>query len=153
MDQPASYKADDIRTKRAQALAESLRPLDEPEVARQTYRAQYDGYQEIQDVSPNSQTETYFKIQAVLAGERWAGVPVTIESGKRTGRYQTEIEVTFKHPAPCLCQPGRHFKNRITFQLTRGEEGIAIEFWTKKQGLTTDQEQRSIEFSLYEAGE
>ena len=76
------------------------------EVERDTYRSQYDGYREIDGVSPESQTETYFKLRTTLRGRRWAGVPVTMESGKRIGNVCKEIVVRMRHPHPCLCESG-----------------------------------------------
>ncbi|MCA9388229.1 glucose-6-phosphate dehydrogenase [Candidatus Berkelbacteria bacterium] len=151
MDQPSSYEARDIREKRAEALATSLATLDEDEIIKQTFRAQYDGYQKIEGVDPVSQTETYFRIKTKLTGKRWWGVPVMMEAGKRTGQTKKQIVVNFKHPTPCLCPAGNHFKNKVVFSLG-SDEGIKIDFWTKKPGLTTEQEPRSIDFSLYDEG-
>lgn len=151
MDQPDSYEATDIRKKRADALASCLATLTADEIKNQTFRAQYDGYQDIEGVGENSQTETYFRVKTRLTGDRWSGVPVTMEAGKRTGQTKKEIIVNFKHPTPCLCPPGNHFKNKVTFSLGP-QEGIKIDFWTKMPGLTTEQEPRSIDFNLYGQG-
>ncbi len=151
MEQPGSYDAADIRTNRAAALSESLPTPTEHDAVTRSFRAQYSGYQTIAGVAPESQTETYFRVGTTLVGPRWSGVPVSMESGKRMAAPRKEIEVIFKHPRPCLCPQGSHFKNRLVFRL-EPEEGIEIEFWTKRPGLTTEQERRSIDFSLYGDG-
>jgi glucose-6-phosphate 1-dehydrogenase len=149
MDRPADFSADSIRQKRADSLKEVLMPLTEVDIRHQTFRAQYDGYQDISGVKKNSATETYFLIETMLQGQRWGGVTVTLESGKRLERAEKEVVVTFKHPTPCLCPEGQHIQNRVVFQL-EPDDGIQIYFWSKKPGLTTDTEERAINFSLYD---
>ncbi len=148
MDRPADFTADEIRRQRAAALRDVLAPPSEAAIHRLTYRAQYDGYGAIEGVQPNSSTETYFFAETTLQGPRWGGVTATFESGKRLERAEKEVVVTFKHPTPCLCPPGQHIQNRVVFQL-EPDEGIQISFWSKKPGLSTDTEERAINFSLY----
>ncbi len=74
---------------RAQALA-GLLPLSQGAV-----RAQYEGYEEGEGVRAGSQTETYFKINAVSSDPRWEGVPIVLEAGKALAAKQSEIEINF----------------------------------------------------------
>ena len=88
-----------------------------------------------------------------LGNRRWRGVPIYIESGKRLSEVRKEIIVTLKHPENCLCPAGNiHYKNRIIFTL-EPTEGIYIEFWSKKPGLTLDLEKRTIDFLLRDISE
>jgi 6-phosphogluconate dehydrogenase len=151
MDQPVSLEADAIRTKRAQLLETVKRPT-EIEVAQDTFRAQYDGYRDIEGVAPDSDTDTYFKIKTVLQSPRWRSVPITLEGGKRISDGNKEIVVNFRHPQPCLCGPEGHHMNRVVFKLAP-EESIAIEFWTKKPGFENELEKREFAFFLYEKTE
>lgn len=154
MDQPEDFEARTVRLKRAQAL-KTLRIPSQEHIRRFSYRAQYVGYRKIKGVKPNSNTETYFKIRAFLDSPRWQGVPIILESGKRTcgqkeGDCQRnkEIILTMKHPAPCvLCPSGgqEHYRNRIIFIL-EPEEKIIIQFWSKKSGLEMEVEERTFEF-------
>jgi len=148
MDQPASSSADDIREARAAAI-EALPQLTPGEVAENTFRAQHAGYRDIDGVAGDSTTETYFRVATSLRGRRWAGVPVTLESGKRTGEPLKRIVVTFRHPHPCLCSPGHHHTNRIEFALAP-DDSIRIVFWTKRPGFSSDVEERTFDFFLYE---
>ena len=82
--------------------------LTPSEIAKETFRAQYDGYRSIKGVDPKSDVETYFKVGLELSHPRWEGVPIFIEAGKRVidpkrNEEVTEIEVVFKHEQPCLC--------------------------------------------------
>ncbi|MBI5729309.1 MAG: glucose-6-phosphate dehydrogenase [Candidatus Magasanikbacteria bacterium] len=151
MDQPQSFTSGAIRSKRADLLRHLPTPSFDT-VRSGTIRAQYDGYQKIKDVTPGSETETYFKIKTELNSERWRGVAIYLEASKRTGAMQKEIEIVFKHPEPCLCPPGAvHHQNRITFKM-EPREGITIEFWSKKPGLKFETEKRTFEFSLRAEG-
>ncbi len=147
MNEPDRLDARGIRQSRSEMLA-TLRPIDKKDMARQTFRAQYDGYKTIKDVDPNSSTETYFKILCYLDHPRWQGVPFMLESGKRMGKRQKEIIVHFKHVEPCFCPTeGPHLENRVLFHM-EPEEGISIEFWSKKPGLEVELEKRSFDFTL-----
>ncbi len=149
MEQPESRGAAAIRQARAAAIRDVLRPMSAEEVARQSYRARYEGYPDIEGVSPGSDTETYFKLHTTMRGRRWAGVPVTFESGKRIAGVAKEIRVTFVHPAPCMCEPGQHHSNQVVFTL-EPTDSIKIVFWAKKPGFDFEVERREFNFFLYE---
>ncbi|MFA5935332.1 MAG: glucose-6-phosphate dehydrogenase [Patescibacteria group bacterium] len=153
MEHPQNFEAASIRNKRAEVL-ETLEILSSEEVASKTRRGQYEGYRAIEGVMPDSDTETYFKIEATLNTPRWNGVPITMESGKRMGEARKEIVVTFKEPNECLCatDTDEHQRNVVTFGL-EPTEGIMIEFWSKKPGLDFEVEKRSLDFMLREKGE
>ncbi len=162
MDQPRDMSADSIRASRA-ALLETIKPITPSEMAKKTFRAQYDGYRGIKGVDPKSNVETYFKVALELTHPRWQGVPIFIEAGKRVVDPKlregeiTEIEVVFKHETPCLCAlygaaaPGAdvpmHFRNSITFRQDP-HEGISIRFWAKKPGLAMEMEERVFTIDL-----
>ena len=82
MDQPRDMSADAIRAARA-ALFETIKPITPSEMAKKTFRAQYDGYRGIKGVDAKSTVETYFKVALELTHPRWQGVPIFIEAGKR----------------------------------------------------------------------
>ncbi len=146
MDHPSSALPESIRLSRS-AVLDAFERLSSREIEKNTYRAQYEGYQLTQGVSRESRTETYFKIRAYLGTPRWRGVPIILEGGKRMSEARKEIIATFKHPRPCLCQKGEHHKNRVIFSLEPAE-GIRIEFWAKKPGFSLETEARTFDFSL-----
>ncbi len=143
MDQPASYIAEDVRQKRAQIL-EKLVSMSEEDVVKKTARGQYAGYTNGKEISTDSTTETYFKIVAELDTPRWKGIPIILEAGKKL-LQKKEIVVTFKHKESCLCPAGSHYKNRVLFTL-EPKEGITVEFWSKKPGLTFTMEKQKLAF-------
>lgn len=149
MERPASFEANALRAKRAEIL-ERLSIIRPEEMRAHTFRAQYEGYRTISGVDPNSDTETYFKVRAQLEEERWNGVSIVLEGGKRLGEPLKEAVISFRHPTPCLCPLGMpHHRNGISIRMEPKEE-ILIEFWSKKPGLTMETERRTFDF-LYRA--
>ncbi|TSC74652.1 MAG: glucose-6-phosphate 1-dehydrogenase, partial [Parcubacteria group bacterium Gr01-1014_33] len=148
MDRPYNFGSPALRQRRVEAL-NGLRVPTAREITDTSVRAQYEGYRAIRGVSPDSTTETYFKIGASFVSPRWRGVAVTMESGKRMGTAQKEIEITFRHPQPCLCPPdaGMHYRNRMVISL-EPEERIVIHFWSKKPGFAYALEERTLAFVL-----
>jgi glucose-6-phosphate 1-dehydrogenase len=61
-------------------------------------RGQYDGYQAVSGVKPDSQTETFAALRLEIDNWRWAGVPFYIRAGKALPVRATEIRVIFKRP-------------------------------------------------------
>jgi glucose-6-phosphate 1-dehydrogenase len=152
MDQPAGMQANAVRAQRARLLR-TLRPLSRAEIEQDTYRAQYEGYRDIDGVEPDSDTETFFKIKLSLDHPRWKGVPVTMAGGKRVGgEPRKDITVNFRHPSSCLCEDEEHHRNRVVFAL-EPEESIRIDFYTKRPGFESESQLRSFDFMLYEKGE
>ena len=149
MEQPESCTADAIRDSRAKAVRDVLRPMTIEQVALNTYRAQYDGYRQIEGVDCFSETETFFRLRTTMRGSRWAGVPVVFESGKRLAEVRKEIVVTFRHPDPCICDEDSHHKNQVIFTLDPSDT-ITIVFWAKKPGFDREVERREFTFFLYE---
>ena len=150
MQQPAAMDADSIRASRYAALR-GLRRMVPDQVARHTFRAQYDGYRDAAGIARDSRTETFFRVATQLHMPGWEGVPVILQGGKKIGTVRKDIVVTFKHPHPCLCD-GIHAQNKVTFTL-EPMESIRIRFWTKKPGFAESLEGRDFNFLLYEKEE
>jgi glucose-6-phosphate 1-dehydrogenase len=70
----------------------SLRPLT-PEHA---VRGQYDGYNDVEGVDPNSTTETYVAVRLAAQSWRWADVPIVIRAGKCMPVTATEVTIRFR---------------------------------------------------------
>jgi glucose-6-phosphate 1-dehydrogenase len=133
MEKPVAFTASHIRQERANLLRQ-LRVPTYDEAACAVFRAQYEGYTEIADVRPDSQTETYFKLKLSLDSERWAGVPMYLEAGKKLAESKKEIVVTFKKPQPPLfVSEGSIDQNIISFTVDP-QEGINVQFLAKVPG-------------------
>lgn len=148
MKQPKSLTASDVRKERGSVL-KKLKKLSSDEIKNNTFRGQYEGYKNEEGVSPNSKTETYFKVKFQLSDSNWKNVPIIIESGKKLQRKK-EIVVTFKHTIPCLCPTHMHYKNRLVFSL-EPKEAITMYFWAKKPGLSYEMEEQKLSFLFRDA--
>lgn len=144
MENPLSLDAGAVRKKRAEILSK-LKLLSLSDIKQDTYRAQHDGYQQIDGVKSGSQTETFFKVKFYLDDPKFCDIPIIIESGKRMKEQIKEIVVTFRHPEPCMCPPGEHIRNKVVIRL-EPEESIMIHFWTKKPGLENGIVERTFTF-------
>ena len=149
MEHPAPGNSETIRENRARIL-NALLSWTEDSIRKNTFRAQYKGYLEVGGVRERSATETYFALKTELDDQRWNGVPIFIEAGKRMAEARKEIVITLKHPKECLlCEVGPHRPNQIVFRLEPNDE-IIIHFWTKKPGFDRILEERVFSFFLYE---
>ncbi len=151
MEHPGNMGPDDVRQSRLDIL-EKLRVLRDDQVETETIRGQYAGYLDEPGVEAKSKTETYFKVRAHLDVPRWEGVTFFLEGGKGLGAPRKEIVVRFRHPTPCLCPPGDHYRNTIHFRL-EPDPGISIKFWSKKPGEKLGLEERDLDFKYSENGE
>lgn len=151
MDQPQSLDPTEIKKKRSEALA-SLRIMSDQEVVQNTVRAQYEGYNRVRGVNPDSQTETYFKIKAQSDKPDFSGVPLFLESGKAQGCDSIEVVVTFKQSPFCLytIQGAQH--NVLRYHI-RPEEKITMKFYAKKPGFPYEVSEHSLGFNYRDAYE
>ena len=56
-------------------------------------RGQYEGYREIEGVTPKSDTETFVALRLEIENWRWAGIPIFIRAGKALPVAATEVVV------------------------------------------------------------
>jgi glucose-6-phosphate 1-dehydrogenase len=90
---PSTADADGLRDKRV----EVFRAIPSIQPAHYVC-GQYDGFQSIQGVHPDSQTETFAALRLEIDNWRWAGVPFFIRAGKALPVRATEIRIIFKRP-------------------------------------------------------
>jgi glucose-6-phosphate 1-dehydrogenase len=74
-----------------------LQSIELTESNPEIIRAQYEEYRNEDDVNPNSQTETYFKVKTEINNERWKGVPIYLEGGKGLNERAADIKVSYKN--------------------------------------------------------
>jgi glucose-6-phosphate 1-dehydrogenase len=104
---PSSMDPETVRDQKV-AVLKSLRIADRAETSRWSVRARYGagaidgqpvaGYLDEEGVSPDSTTETYVAVRALLDTWRWSGVPFLLRHGKRLAKTFTEVKVQFKVP-------------------------------------------------------
>ncbi len=133
MQRPASLTPDDIRSQRERIL-EALSPIED--VAAQTIRGQYQGYQQEENVSQNSTVETFVAAKIFLDIDQFRHVPFYLRTGKKLHEKVTDITLQLKpvkDPLFSLEEPSP-FPNTITLRL-EPNEGISVRFFTKEPGF------------------
>lgn len=138
MNKPRSWKAEDIRRERA-AILGKLKKIPPRSLKDWAMKGQYEGYGSEPGVSPQSVTETYFRIKCGVDSPRWKGVPFYLESGKALAESRTEIDVYFKSDM------GEEAKNILTFRI-QPDEGIKIKFFVKTPGFKSTVEPKTLKF-------
>ena len=108
-------------------------------------KGQYEGYLQEDGVREGSDTETYFRIKATIANNRWRGVPFILESGKALDRSHVAIRVYFK-PTKGLCETFLPHQNTLSFNIDEGS--IALLFWAKKPGFDFELEPKELSFAF-----
>jgi glucose-6-phosphate 1-dehydrogenase len=146
MEPPANLNADSIHDEKVKVL-QSIRPFSLSEMDHFAVRGQYgpgyvgghkvNGYREEENVSKNSNVETYAALKLFVDNWRWVGVPFYLRAGKRMPKRVTEIAITFKS-APgilfrkkdCISGP-----NVLVIRI-QPDEGISLKINCKVPGLT-----------------
>lgn len=85
----------DIHKGRIEVL-NKLPIMSKQQIKENTYRAQYIGYRDIEDVDKKSNIETYFKIKTYINDDKWKHIPIIIEAGKGLRRNDKKLTVFFK---------------------------------------------------------
>lgn len=158
MEPPSRLEPEEIRNEKVKVLR-SIRPYaDQEEVIANTVRGQYlrgvdaagnllPGYREEDNVSPNSNTDTYFAAKLFVDNFRWAGVPFYVRTGKRLPAKATEVVVEFKNVPDHV-----HFarKNNLAPNLVgiqvSPKEGVYLKFNVKKPGSDNEIQPVSMDF-------
>ncbi len=131
MEPPASFNADALRNEKVKVLS-SIRPI----TPDNSFRAQYIGYLDCEDVAPSSKTATYAALKLFVDNWRWQGIPFYLRSGKALSTQVSEIVVEFKCPPHMMfgvmtdeCFPPNILSLRI-----QPDEGIHLKFEAKVPG-------------------
>lgn len=152
MEDPVTIGADQIRRAREKVLS-SLRPFSKKEARELCIKGQYDGFLKEQDVKENSQTDTYFRIEAFIDNDRWYDVPFILEAGKKMDRRKTEITMYFKELPSCVCEEKegsvKQYRNVLRFSI-QPKESISVRFWAKVPGFGMELEPQFLQFSYKE---
>jgi glucose-6-phosphate 1-dehydrogenase len=123
----------------------ALRPLTPAD----TVRGQYEGYQEVDGVDPNSTVETYVAIRLALESWRWAGVPLLIRAGKGLPVTATEVSIRFK-PVPynVFGLDATRFANTLRFRIWP-DAATGITLAGKKPGAGRAAELHELAFAQH----
>ena len=130
MDQPKSFTKEDLRDARAKVI-DTLR-LSE---GKSVIKGQYEDYRKEENVSSNSQTETFVGLKLFVETERFKGVPFYIRAGKKMPKEVVEISVVFVQTCHILFKEFGcpEIGNVITFRI-QPNEGISLKIYRQKTG-------------------
>jgi glucose-6-phosphate 1-dehydrogenase len=144
MEPPVAYDAESVREEKVQVLR-SVDAMSPDQVAERVLRGQHGpgridgeavpGYREIEDIDPESTTETFVALELRIENWRWAGVPFYIRTGKRMSRTITEIAVHFKRtPHSIFRETDGSVEPNVIVMRFKPDEGISVTFSAKVPG-------------------
>jgi glucose-6-phosphate 1-dehydrogenase len=135
MEPPISFRAEDVRDEKVKVL-HAVQPFTSDDVHRYAVRAQYNGYRQEKDVSPNSTTETFVALRLLIDNWRWAGIPFFLRTGKMLPSRVTEIAVQFKRPPFVLFRATsiNELHPNVLIIRIQPNEGISLAFDAKVPG-------------------
>jgi glucose-6-phosphate 1-dehydrogenase len=145
MDDPSNLSSENIRQKRIELLSKII-PISHETVDLQTTRGQYKGYLQEEGVTPDSKTETYFKIRLFVNDHHWLGVPVTLEAGKAMGEDKVEVEVAFKDRQNIVKYYKGNYCHNVLLYTIQPHEKINVSFLVKEPGHENYLKEKKFEF-------
>jgi glucose-6-phosphate 1-dehydrogenase len=145
MEPPARFDAHTVRTEKAEVLS-AVQVPSETEALKNSVRGQYTAgrfngseiidYRRINDVGPDSFTETFAALKLTIDNWRWAGVPFYLRTGKALGRKRTEVAIKFRQAPLSMfaCTPVEKLAENYLVVGIAPTEGITLQFNTKVPG-------------------
>lgn len=145
MEPPIGFEADSIRDEKVKVYR-TIRAMDDEYIDRYMVRGQYgpgviddrevSGYQQEQDIPPDSNTPTYFAGVFSIDNWRWSGVPFYLRTGKRLPRRVTEISIHFKQPPLRLFSSQCNIREpNILVLRVQPQESILLHIGVKHPGI------------------
>jgi len=147
MEPPTSFSADAIRDEKVKVL-QAARPFPEGAYDQTVIRGQYGigfvngkevkAYREEENVSAESNVETFVALEMFIDNWRWGGVPFYLRAGKRLPKRATEIAITFKRAPGYLFDSSRaNVEANILVIRIQPDEGISLKMNCKVPGLNS----------------
>lgn len=146
MEPPVSFEADEVRNRKVDVLR-AIRKFGSEDITRNAVRGQYGkgwiegkevkGYREEENVSPESNTETYAALKLFIDNWRWHGIPFYLRTGKRLHQSSSVITIQFKD-VPHMIFPTETIEgwqqNRLIISI-QPEMSIRFQMQAKRPGL------------------
>lgn len=157
MECPHTFEADAVRSEKLKLL-ESIRMFRKGSLEKSFKRGQYETYREEENVSPDSQTETFVSGTFMIDNWRWKDVPFYLAAGKKLACKKTEIFIQFKPIPHSIFSPVRACQitpNSLTLTV-QPQEGLTLSIQAKHPGPKLCMGPLDMDFkysSLLEEGE
>jgi glucose-6-phosphate 1-dehydrogenase len=134
MEPPTGNSPDSVRDKKLEFF-KAMCAAD----PKRYVRGQYDGFLDVKDVAPGSQTETFAAVELAVDNWRWAGVPFFVRAGKNLPVKVSEVSVFFKRPPRLGVGRGKTPEpNQLTIRI-EPKAGARIRLYAKQAGEETFQ--------------
>ena len=152
MEPPASFDANAIRNEKVKVLS-AIRPIPATELAQNSVRGQYNGYQDADGVADESTTPTYAALRLFVDNWRWRGVPFYLRSGKALKRKNTEITIQFRRPPHMMFPlPDDYEMSTNTLSMCiQPDEGIHLRIEAKVPDTDADMRTVNLDFHYDES--
>jgi glucose-6-phosphate 1-dehydrogenase len=129
MGPPTGNHHDSIRDKKLEFF-KAVRTAD----PQRYVRGQYEGFLDVNEVSPDSTTETFAALELEVDNWRWSGVPFFVRAGKCMPAKASEVTIVFKRPPRLGIGGGKMPEaNQMTLRI-EPEPGARIRLFAKKAG-------------------
>lgn len=129
----------------------SMLPIEPADVVR----GQYQGYLDIEGVSPDSETETFVALKCQIDNWRWAGVPFYLRTGKRMPEGQRIVSIGFREPPksmfPADSGVSAQGPDHLTFDLADSAK-MSLSFYGKRPGPGMRLDKLSLQFAMADTG-
>lgn len=146
IDPPIAFNSEEIKKEKLKIL-KKIRPIDKNNIVRGQYapgdiqNVPVCGYLEEDNVSPNSNVETFIALKLFINNSRWLDVPFYLRVGKRLTRRSTDISIIFKQPFHTLFYPESCTSCKVDNDLLiiriQPNAGVALQFNCKVPGTNT----------------
>jgi glucose-6-phosphate 1-dehydrogenase len=133
MEPPSSLNPEALINEKVKVF-ESMVPLKPDDIVR----GRFEGYEELNGVRPDSDTETFAAARVFIDNWRWADVPFYLRTGKRMAQSRQSITLAFRKPPLSIFSdaPAQTVdRNHLSLELGH-DEGISLSFLAKVPGPT-----------------
>lgn len=148
MEPPTSLAPGPISDEKLKVFR-SMRPLQ----PHQVVRGQYSGYRGKEEVSDESDTETFIALRVEIDNWRWAGVPFFLRTGKKLAEGARIISIAFKEPPltmfPAGSNAGTQGPDHLTFDLA-DQSRMSLSFYGKRPGPGMKLQKVSMQFATHD---
>ncbi|MEQ9041160.1 MAG: glucose-6-phosphate dehydrogenase [Silicimonas sp.] len=133
MEPPSRFDPDAVRDEKLKVIR-ALEPVDFGDIVRGQYASDKKGENYLDQVGPESITETFIAMKLHVSNWRWAGVPFYLRTGKCMKTRASEIAIVFKDAPHSIFgqELGRH-RNILSIRL-QPNEGITLRVTIKEPG-------------------
>lgn len=146
MDEPSFFEPQYIRKARVDALRH-IKQIRAHKLPLHFIRAQYGSYRTLEEVTRDSETETFFQLRCFSTKHNLRDVPFTMTAGKALNEAKVEVRIYLTDVASGLfeTQACKTVGNVITLTISP-EQQMKITLNAKTPGLGFQIESRSLSF-------